>query len=232
MYPLRVMFQFEFPPWLIMDLWLFVTPTKRRAVYGQPHFCVTAAHAILKNLGWRFCSMAKLVFGMNQSLDGYVDHQAFAPGPALFRHFIEQVRDLTGSVYGRRMYEVMRYWDDDHPEWSADERDFAAAWRGQPKWVVSRSLKSVGPNATLVADDFEAVTRGLKARLDGEIEVAGPDLAGSLTDLGLIDEYRLYLHPVVLGRGKSFFAGPRPPLRLVASDRIGEGVIRLTYVPA
>jgi len=57
-------------------------------------------------------------------------------------------------------------------------------------------------------------------------------LAGSLTNLGLIDEYRLYLHPVVLGRGKPFFAGPRPPLRLVASDRIGEDVIRLTYVPA
>jgi dihydrofolate reductase len=176
--------------------------------------------------------MAKLVFGMNQSLDGYVDHQEFAPGPALFRHFIEQVRGLTGSVYGRRMYEVMRYWDEDHPEWTPEERDFAAAWRCQPKWVVSRSLKSVGPNATLVEDDFEAVIRGLKAQLVGEIEVSGPDLARSLTDLGLIDEYRLYLHPVVLGRGKPFFAGPRPPLRLVTSDLIGEDVIRLTYVPA
>ena len=146
------------------DLWLFVTPTKRRADCVQPHFCVTAAQAILKNLGWRFCSMAKLVFGLNQSLDGYVDHQEFAPGPALFRHFIEQVRGLTGSVYGRRMYEVMRYWDEDRPEWGAEERDFAAAWRSQPKWVVSRSLKSVGPNATLVEDDLEAVIRGLKAR--------------------------------------------------------------------
>ena len=97
---------------------------------------------------------------------------------------------------------------------------------------MSRSLKSVGPNATLVEDHIEAVIHGLKARLDGEIEVAGPDLARSLTDLGLVDEYRLYLHPVVLGRGKPFFAGPRPPLRLVASDRIGEDVIRLTYVPA
>ena len=176
--------------------------------------------------------MAKLVFGMNQSLDGYVDHQEFGPGPVLFRHFIEQVRGLTGSVYGRRMYEVMRYWDEDDPEWSAEEIDFAAAWRGQPKWVVSRSLKSVGPNATLVEDDIEAVIRGLKARLDGEIDVAGPDLARSLTDLGLIDEYRLYIHPVVLGRGTPFFAGPRPPLRLVASDLIDEGTIRLTYVPA
>ena len=176
--------------------------------------------------------MAKLVFGMNQSLDGYVDHMAFAPSPALFRHFIEQARGLTGSVYGRRMYEVMRYWDEDHPEWDTAELDFAAAWRRQPKWVVSRSLKSVGPNATLVGDDLEAALRGLKAQFGGEIEVAGPELAQSLTDLGLVDEYRIYLHPVVLGRGKPFFAGPRPPLRLVASDRIGEDVIRLTYVPA
>ena len=176
--------------------------------------------------------MAKLVFGMNQSLDGYVDHQEFAPGPSLFRHFIEQVRDLTGSVYGRRIYEVMRYWDEDRPEWGAEERDFATVWRRQPKWVVSRSLGSVGPNATLVGENIEAVIRGLKAELAGEIQVGGPDLARSLTDLGLIDEYRLYLRPVVLGHGKPFFAGPRPPLRLVASDRIGEDAMRLTYVPA
>ncbi len=176
--------------------------------------------------------MAKLVFGMNLSLDGYVDHEAFAPGPALFRHWIEQVRAATGSVYGRGMYEVMRYWDEDHPEWEAQERDFAAAWRNQRKWVVSRSLKSTGPNATLVADDVEALIRGLKAQRVGEIHVSGPDLARSLTDRGLVDEYRLYFRPVVLGRGKPFFAGPRPPLRLVASDLIGEDAIRLTYVPA
>lgn len=176
--------------------------------------------------------MAKLVFGMNQSLDGYVDHMEFGPGPALFRHFVEQARAQTGSVYGRRLYEVMRYWDEDDPAWDAAERDFAAAWRRQPKWVVSRTLKSVGPNATLVGDDVETAIRGLKADLAGEIQVGGPDLARSLTDLGLIDEYRLYLHPVVLGRGKPFFAGPRPPLRLVANELIGEDVIRLTYVPA
>jgi dihydrofolate reductase len=176
--------------------------------------------------------MAKLVFGMNQSLDGYVDHTAFAPDAIVFRHFIDQVGGLIGSVYGRRLYEIMRYWDDDLPEWGAEERDFAAAWRRQPKWVVSRSLKSVGPNATLVEGDLEAAIRELKARHVGEINVGGPDLARSLTDLGLIDEYRLYLHPVVLGGGAPLFAGPRPPLRLVATDRIGEDVIRLTYVPA
>lgn len=181
--------------------------------------------------------MAKFVFGMSQSLDGYVAGTSGelllpAPGPALFRHFTEWVRDLTGSVYGRRVYELMRYWDDDHPEWSEAQRDFAAAWRSQPKWVVSRSLKSVGPNATLVADDIEATLRALKTRLAGEIEIAGPELAHSLAELGLVDEYRLYLRPFVQGGGKPFFAGPRPPLRLVACDRVGEDAIRLSYVPA
>jgi dihydrofolate reductase len=142
------------------------------------------------------------------------------------------VRDLAGIVYGRRVYEVMRYWDEDLADWTAEEHDFAAAWRSKPKWVVSRTLKSLGPNATLVEDDLETAIRGLKGQSVGEIDVAGPDLAGSLTNLGLIDEYRLYFHPTVFGRGKPFFSGPRPPLRFVASDRIGEEVIRLTYVPA
>ena len=176
--------------------------------------------------------MAKLVFAMNQSLDGYVDHQEFAPDPPLFRHFVEHMRGLTGSVYGRCLYEVMRYWDEEHPEWDAAERNFATAWRSQPKWVVSRSLMSVGPNATLVNGDIEAVVRGLKADFAGEIDVGGPDLAQSLTALGLIDEYRVYLHPVVLGRGKPFFASPPSRLRLVDSGLIGEDVIKLTYVPA
>ena len=176
--------------------------------------------------------MAKLVFGMNQSLDGYVDHMAFGPSPTLFRHFIAEAQAQAGSVYGRRMYEIMRYWDDDHPEWDADRHAFAAAWRNQPKWVVSRSLTSVGPNATLVEGDLEAAIRALKAGRDGEIEVAGPDLARSLTELSLIDEYRIYLHPVVLGHGTPYFAGPPPPLRLMSHDRIGADVLRLTYAPA
>jgi dihydrofolate reductase len=176
--------------------------------------------------------MAKLVFGMNQSLDGYIDHTAFTPGPRLFRHFIDEVRGQAGCVYGRVMYEVMRYWDDDLPEGSAVEREFADVWRNQPKWVVSRTLRSVGPNATLVGPDLEAAVREIKAGVDGEIEVAGPALAQSLTQLGLIDQYRIYLHPVVVGQGKPYFAGPRPPLRLAAHDRLAEDVVRLAYTPA
>jgi dihydrofolate reductase len=181
--------------------------------------------------------MGKLVFGMMQSLDGYVDGVAGGlqlppPGAALHRHFNDHVRGLVGILYGRRMYEVMRYWDEDRPEWGALEHDFAAVWRVQPKCVASRSLNSVGANATLVGDDVEAFVRGLKADVEGDIDVAGPDLAGSLSDLGLIDEYRLYFRPFVLGRGKPYFAGARPPLRLVATNPVGEDAVRLTYVPA
>jgi len=177
--------------------------------------------------------MAKLVYALNQSLDGYVDHMKMGPpAPAAFRHFVELVRGLTGSIYGRGLYEVMRYWDEDFGDWDADDREFAMAWRQQPKWVVSRSLKSVGPNATLIASDFEAAVRKLKAELAGTIQVGGPELAQSLTKAGLIDEYQLYLRPVVLGSGKPFFAGPCPPLRLVANESIAEDMIRLTYVPA
>jgi len=174
--------------------------------------------------------MADFIFGMNLSLDGYVDHTEMPTGPLLFRHWIEQVGSVTGSVYGRRMYEIMRYWDEDRPEWAADHREFASVWRRQPKWVVSRTLKSVGPNATLISDDIEAALRDLKAGLDGRIAISGPQLAQSMGSL--IDVYRLYFRPVVLGRGAPFFAGPRPPLRFVSSDIVGEDTVRLTYVPA
>jgi dihydrofolate reductase len=186
---------------------------------------------LLTNLRRGFL-MAKFVFGMSQSLDGYVDHTKLGPpDPAAFRHFIEHVSGVTGMLYGRRIYEIMRYWEDDLPDWDADDRAFAAVWRSKPKWIVSRSLKSVGPNATLVEGNFETAIRKLKFQLTGEIDVGGPHLAGTLTSLGLIDEYRLYLRPVVLGSGTPFFAGPPPPLRLTATDPIGVTIVRLTYVP-
>jgi dihydrofolate reductase len=174
--------------------------------------------------------MARLIFGMNVSLDGYVDHDKFSPDPVLFRYFVEDQRGLTGSVYGSRMYEIMRYWDPEDASWGAEERDFAEAWRKQPKWVVSKSMTSVGPHATLVTDDAETAVRRLKAEHEGDIEIAGTRLAHSLA--GLIDEYRLYVHPVVLGGGTPYFAGPRPPLRLTGHERIGEQAIRLTYMLA
>jgi dihydrofolate reductase len=176
--------------------------------------------------------MAKLIYALNQSLDGYVDHDKFAPDPVLFEHFIEDVRGVAGAIYGRRMYEIMRYWDDEQEGWGEAEWDYARAWRGMEKWVVSRTLSSVGPNATLISEGVEAAVRGLKETLEGEIEVAGPELAGSLTKLGLIDEYRIYLHPVVLGAGKPFFVGARPPLKFAGSEAMSGGVVRLRYLGA
>ncbi len=174
--------------------------------------------------------MARLIYALNQSLDGYVDHDSFGPDAGLFQHFIEDMRGLSAAIYGRRMYEVMRYWDDEQPGWGPAERDYAEAWRACPKWVVSRTLQTVGPNADLIADDVEARLRRLKAETDGDMEIAGPEIAASMA--GLIDEYRLYVHPVVVGAGKRFFAGARPPLRLAACDPMSGGVVRLTYVPA
>lgn len=176
--------------------------------------------------------MAKLVFAMSQSLDGFVDHDKMGvPDPVMFRHWIEAVRGAAGCLYGRGIYELMRYWDTEDVSWGPDEAEFAQVWRSRHKWVVSRSLTEVGPNATLVTE-LEATARDLKARLDGVIDVAGPVLAGSLTKLGLIDEYRIYLRPYVLGGGARFFTDPRPPMRLVSTDLIGPDTVRAIYEPA
>jgi dihydrofolate reductase len=180
--------------------------------------------------------MGRLVFGMMQSLDGYIDGrsgdlQLPPPGPILHRHFNNYVRGLDGILYGRRMYEVMRYWDEDKPDWDEIEHDFAQAWRSKPKWVASRSLTSVGSNATLVNGDLIDFAAKLKAERAGDIDVAGANLADGLSAAGLIDEYRLYFRPYVLGEGKPFFAGSRPSLRLLKADAVGEDAVQLVYVP-
>ncbi len=193
--------------------------------------------------------MGRLIFGMMQSLDGYIagrsggpqpdgllSAQAAAelppPGPILARHLNDLFRGSEGLLYGRRIYEVMRYWDADQPDWDEIEHDFARAWRSKPKWVASRSLTSVGPNATLVQGDLINFAANLKSEREGDIDVAGAELANELSAAGLVDEYRLYFRPYVLGTGKPYFAGPRPPLRLTKLDAIGEDAVRLTYVPA
>lgn len=181
--------------------------------------------------------MATLMFGMIQSLDGRVAAwdgalQLPVPGPELFRHFVARMRGLSGSIYGRRIYELMRYWEEDRPEWGEDERDFAQAWRACPKWVASRSLREVGPGASLIQGELGAFVRALKAERSGQLEVAGPELAAVLGGLGLVDEYWLYLRPFVVGEGKPFFAGPLPPLSLIDCERVGEDAVRLRYRPA
>ena len=128
--------------------------------------------------------MGRLIFGMMQSLDGYIAGRSGGPQPdGLFRHRQQQnshhrvrsslaisticFRGSEGLLYGRRIYEVMRYWDADQPDWDEIEHDFARAWRSKPKWVASRSLTSVGPNATLVQGDLIQLCRKPQVRTRG-----------------------------------------------------------------
>ena len=117
--------------------------------------------------------MGRLIFAMAQSLDGYVaavngalEPPLHSPDAALFRHFTDFESSLAGGLYGRRLYEIMRYWDEDQPEWSVLQHEFATAWRAHPKWVASRSLKSVGPNATLVDRGLEELVHSLTKPFD------------------------------------------------------------------
>lgn len=181
--------------------------------------------------------MGNLILAMNVSVDGYVDDVGGnlvmgPPGPEVFRYWIEAVRSLSVTIYGRRMYEVMRYWDEDRPEWDEDLREFAEVWRVLPKWVVSTTLTEVGPNATLISHDIATQVRDLKARTDGTISVSGPLLAGLMTQLGLMDEYHLVMRPFVLGQGKPFFHEARPPLRLISTERLDDETLCLIYAPA
>ena len=180
--------------------------------------------------------MGKLIYGMNVSIDGFVDDVEGtlvmgAPSEKHFQYWIEAIRGHAGAIYGRRIYGLMQYWDDDHAEWDGPRREFAAVWRSIPKWVVSRTLTEVGPNATLVSGDVEARVRAIKAETDGIVSVAGPQLAGLMTSLDLIDEYHLHVRPFVLGSGKPFFAAAQPPLRLVSSTLIDDDTVHLVYMP-
>ena len=181
--------------------------------------------------------MGRLIYGMMQSLDGYIDGlsgtlELGPPDQTVFRHFVDHVQGVTSILYGRRMYEIMRYWDLDKPDWNQHEHDFAQAWRTTPKWVATRSGASVGPNATLVPGDVVDFARRLKAEHEGDIDLAGAELANTLSAANLVDEYRLYFRPQVLGTGKAYFAGPIGPLRLRSCDLVGRDVALLTYLPA
>ena len=182
--------------------------------------------------------MGRLIFGMMQSLDGYIawacGRRCKLPHPVRSSLAISPITSVARTAFSTAdaLYEIMRYWDEDQPGWDEIDHDFAQVWRPKPKWVASRSLTSVGPNATLVQGDLIDFAANLKSERDGDIDVAGAEIANVLSAAGLIDEYRLYFRPYVLGTGKPYFAGPLPPLRLMKLDAIGEDAVRLTYVPA
>jgi dihydrofolate reductase len=184
--------------------------------------------------------MGRIVYGMLTSLDGYIAGRENgpslpAPEAALHQYFNAVMRETAVALYGRRLYEVMQAWEiwDKEPAASAVEIEFARLWRETPKVVVSTTLKSVGPNARLVRDDVERAVRSLKAETGGTIEVGGAGLAASLSRLRMIDEYQLFLQPVVLGGGKPFFDPAVPlALKLLGAERLAQDVVMLRYSPA
>jgi len=184
--------------------------------------------------------VARIVYSMMVSLDGYIagpdgDIGLPVPEDALHRHFNEMMEQTSMELCGRRMYEVMRFWDSPEREASDSkvERDFARAWQKTPKIVFSTTLREVGPNARLMNGDAENEVASLKLKTEGYISVAGAELAAHLARANLIDEYRLYMHPVVLGGGKPYFqSGLSLKLMPLGTESLPQSVTLLRYGPA
>jgi dihydrofolate reductase len=186
--------------------------------------------------------MGKLIYLLNVSLDGFVetpDHSLewAIVDDELHTWFNDQMRTFDASLYGRRMYELMAdYWPTGEKDPAATDamREFARIWNPMPKIVFSTSLQHVEHNSRLVSGDVGTVLDGLRDEFDGDLDVGGPNLAGQFVRRGLVDEYRLVIHPVVLGAGKPFWPElDRPlPLRLVDTRRFASGVELRSYVPS
>ena len=177
--------------------------------------------------------MARLIYALNQSLDGYVDHRALAPDAELFRHFIDDVRGLAGALYGRRMYEVMAVWDE--PGNFSDEspitQDFAQIWRAAEKIVYSTTLERVSTAKTRLERTFDpAAIRALKDRAERDISIGGPTLAAEALRAGLVDECQLFLTPISVGGGTpSLPDNVRVTFELLDERRFASGVVYLRY---
>ena len=176
---------------------------------------------------------------MGMSLDGYiVDAEGgfawSAPDEEVFRFATEQVRGLAVHLLGRRLYETMRYWETagDDPSLSDLEREFAALWTALPKVVFSRTLTSVAPGYRLAEGGLAAeVERWRGEPGEGDIALGGAGLAVAAAELGLVDEYGLRVHPVLVGGGTPFFArtARREDLELLDTRTFGSGVVHLRY---
>ena len=186
--------------------------------------------------------MGKLIYLLNVSLDGFIetpDHSLDwgIIDEELHSWFNDQTRALDATLYGRRIWEVMAgYWPtgEDDPSATDVEREFARIWNSMPKIVFSTTLEHVEHNARLVHGDVGKVLEGVRREFEGDLGVAGPNLAGQFVRRGLVDEYQLIVHPVVLGAGTPFWPKLDAPLRLrpVESHAFTSGVELRSYVPA
>jgi dihydrofolate reductase len=183
--------------------------------------------------------MGKLIYSLNVSLDGFIESVEHGLDWAvvddeLHSWFNEQSRSLDAELYGRRMYELMAaYWPTaaSHPSLTETEREFARIWNGMPRFVFSTTLDSVGPGCRLVAGDVADPLAEISSEFAGDLGVAGATLASAFIERGLVDEYRLVVHPVILGAGRPFFPAlsDRIGLRLRETRKFASGVVYLGY---
>jgi dihydrofolate reductase len=183
--------------------------------------------------------MRKVIYAMSVSLDGFIeaadgDLGWSYPDEELHKHFNDREREIDIHFYGRRLYEMMAgFWPtvDQNPSALKAEIEYARIWKEMKKIVFSTTLREVGWNSRLVRGNIAEVVNTLKAQPGGAMSVGGAGLASAFLQLGLIDEYRLYLHPVVLGSGKPMFSNLRDRIRLqlVETRAFGSGVVLVIY---
>jgi dihydrofolate reductase len=183
--------------------------------------------------------MRRIVVSLSVSLDGFVE------GPdreidwhhvddEVHAHFNEELAAMSAFLDGRVTHELMaQFWPtaDADPASPPTMREFARIWREKPKLVYSRTLQHADWNSTIVRDVVPAEVAALKARPGGDMALGGAGLAARFRELDLIDEYRLYVNPILLGRGRRLFAEQdgRTPLRLAGTRTFGNGVVLLRY---
>jgi dihydrofolate reductase len=182
--------------------------------------------------------VSRLIYSMSTSADGFIegpdgDFSWSRPSDELFRFHTDRVRELGGIMCGRRLYETMLYWEtaDEDPAWGPDEREFAEIWRELPKVVFSTTLESVEGTARLARDSVSEEVRRLKEQVDGDLEVGGAALAADCIELDLVDEYHLFVYPVIVGGGKPFFPPTQTSLELelVETRSFASRVVSLRY---
>ena len=186
--------------------------------------------------------MGKLIYCMNLSTDGFIATldgglEWSGVDDEIHGWFNDHARGIEASLYGRRLWEVMAaFWPTGEEDPSSTEvmREFARIWNRTPKVVFSTSLDDIDHGARLVRGDVGEVLSSVRREFDGDLEVGGADLAGQFVKRGLVDEYRLVIHPVVLGAGIPFWPELDSPLRLrqVDQHRFSSGVELRSFVPA
>jgi dihydrofolate reductase len=182
--------------------------------------------------------LAKLIYSVIASLDGYIEDKAgkfdwAAPDEEVHRFVNERERPIGTYLYGRRMYDTMRFWETEEARANQPPyvQDYASIWRAADKVVYSRTLDTVSSARTRIERDFDpGAVRRMKAATERDISVGGPELAALAIKAGLVDELQLFLHPIIVGGGKRALPlDVRLELDLLDQRRFASGVVYLHY---